>query len=120
MQQHRGVGAFLTRRPLVIHEQNAVAGTTNGGYRRLRSASVHYGPFAEARMAEVVEIRCGCLRRADRQELQTLPAFQGAPHENFGSRRQFGLAPLSELLPPPRRVWCQKDRRHHFGLAPVW
>ena len=43
-------------------------------------------------MAEVVgnPVR-DVFRRADRQELQTLASFQGAPHENFGSRRQFGL-----------------------------
>jgi UDP-N-acetylglucosamine--N-acetylmuramyl-(pentapeptide) pyrophosphoryl-undecaprenol N-acetylglucosamine transferase len=48
-----GLAAFLTRRPLVIHEQNAVAGTTN---RWLSPIAVRVlcglpGPFAEARMA---------------------------------------------------------------------
>ena len=76
-----GLAAFLTRRPLVIHEQNAVAGTTN---RWLSPIAVRVlcglpGPFAEARMAEVVgnPVR-NVFRRADRHELQSLARFSGA------------------------------------------
>ncbi|NHA16074.1 undecaprenyldiphospho-muramoylpentapeptide beta-N-acetylglucosaminyltransferase [Thioalkalivibrio sp. XN279] len=51
-----GVAAWLTRRPLVIHEQNAVAGTTNRLLARLarRVLAAFPGAFPDGVDAEVV------------------------------------------------------------------
>ena len=73
-----GLAAWLTRRPLVIHEQNSVAGTTNRWLAPLarRVLCGLPGGFAAGRKAEVVG---NPVRRAltpvDRSELNQLSAF---------------------------------------------
>jgi UDP-N-acetylglucosamine--N-acetylmuramyl-(pentapeptide) pyrophosphoryl-undecaprenol N-acetylglucosamine transferase len=131
-----GLAAFLTRRPLVIHEQNAVAGTTN---RWLSPIAVRVlcglpGPFAEARMAEVVgnPVR-NVFRRADRQELQTLARFSGArPMRILVLGGSLGSAPLNELLPATTArlvskgygdtisVWHQCGERNRSTAELAW
>lgn len=51
-----GIAAWLTRRPLVIHEQNAIAGTTNRILARLakRVLAAFPGAFPDGVAAEVV------------------------------------------------------------------
>ena len=107
-----GLAAFLSRRPLIIHEQNAVAGTTN---RWLSPLAVRVlcglpGPFARARMAEVVgnPVR-DILHRVDRQDLQTLARFSASrPMRILVLGGSLGSVPLNELLPATAAVLVSK------------
>ena len=106
MQQHLQGWRRSTRRPLVIHEQNAVAGTTN---RWLSSIAVRVcsgitGPFAEARMTEVVGTRCVTSSVVLIMELQSLACFSGARPMRTWSSEVVGAAPLNELLPTTARL----------------
>ena len=112
MQRTRGLAAFLSRRPLVIHEQNAVAGTTNRWLSPIAARVLCGlpGPFAEARTAEVVgnPVR-DVFRRVDRQELQTLASFSAArPMRILILGGSLGSAPLNELLPATASVLASK------------
>ena len=99
-----GLAAWLTRLPLVIHEQNAVAGTTN---RWLAPLAKHVlcglpGEFARRRDARVVgnPVRAN-LCEVDRSGLAELSGFSAQRPLNLlvlgGS---LGAAPLNSLLPP--------------------
>jgi UDP-N-acetylglucosamine--N-acetylmuramyl-(pentapeptide) pyrophosphoryl-undecaprenol N-acetylglucosamine transferase len=72
-----GVAAWLARRPLLIHEQNAVAGFTNRCLARLaqRVLTAFPGSFAPRVRAEVIG-------NPVRSEIATLPP----PEERFGRR----------------------------------
>ena len=99
-----GLAACLTRVPLVIHEQNAVAGTTN---RWLAPVAKRVlcglpGELARRRDARVIgnPVRAN-LRKLDRSGLAELPCFSAQRPLNLlvlgGS---LGAAPLNRLLPP--------------------
>ena len=98
-----GLAARLTRRPLVIHEQNSVAGTTNRWLAPLarRVLCGLPGGFAAQRKAEVVgnPVR-QTLALVDRGELTQLAAFRSPSTQGVGVGRQPGAAPLNALLPP--------------------
>jgi UDP-N-acetylglucosamine--N-acetylmuramyl-(pentapeptide) pyrophosphoryl-undecaprenol N-acetylglucosamine transferase len=81
-----GVAAWLTRRPLVIHEQNAVAGTTNRWLARFATRVFEAFPdsFRPRRGTELIG---NPVRRA----IAALPA----PAERFAAR---GSAPLRLLV----------------------
>jgi UDP-N-acetylglucosamine--N-acetylmuramyl-(pentapeptide) pyrophosphoryl-undecaprenol N-acetylglucosamine transferase len=99
-----GLAAWLTRHPLVIHEQNAVAGTTNRWLAPLakRVLCGLPGEFARRRDARVVgnPVRAN-LCEVDRSGLAELPGFSAQRPLNLlvlgGS---LGAAPLNRLLPP--------------------
>jgi UDP-N-acetylglucosamine--N-acetylmuramyl-(pentapeptide) pyrophosphoryl-undecaprenol N-acetylglucosamine transferase len=99
-----GLAAWLTRRPLVIHEQNSVAGTTNRWLAPLarRVLCGLPGGFAADRKAEVVgnPVR-QMLTPVDRGELNQLSAFSAArPLRVLVLGGSLGAAPLNALLPP--------------------
>ena len=99
-----GLAAWLTRVPLVIHEQNAVAGTTNRWLAPLakRVLCGLPGEFARRRDARVIgnPVRAN-LRELDRSGLVELSGFSAQRPLNLlvlgGS---LGAAPLNRLLPP--------------------
>ena len=99
-----GLAAWLTRRPLVIHEQNSVAGTTNRWLAPLarRVLCGLPGGFAADRKAEVVgnPVR-QTLTPVDRGELNQLSACSAArPLRVLVLGGSLGAAPLNALLPP--------------------
>lgn len=96
-----GLAAWLTRTPLVIHEQNAVAGMTNRWLARLAHTVAEAFPrtFAPARAAVTVG-------NPVRREIASLPP----PEQRFGDRSgqprllvvggSQGANALNALLPP--------------------
>ena len=100
-----GLAAWLTRCPLVIHEQNSVAGTTNRWLAPLarRVLCGLPGGFATDRKAEVVG---NPVRRAltpvDRSELNQLSAFSATrPLRVLLLGGSLGAAPLNALRKKP-------------------
>ncbi len=98
-----GLAAWLTRRPLVIHEQNSVAGTTNRWLAPLarRVLCGLPGGFAADRNAEVVgnPVR-QALTPVNRGELSQLSAFSTErPLRVLLLGGSLGAAPLNALLP---------------------
>ena len=98
-----GLAAWLTRRPLVIHEQNSVAGTTNRWLAPLarRVLCGLPGGFAADRNAEVVgnPVR-QALTLVNRGELSQLSAFSTErPLRVLLLGGSLGAAPLNALLP---------------------
>ncbi len=106
-----GLAAWISRRPLVIHEQNAVAGTTNrwlaplasrvlcglpGGFRAQRDAQVVGNPVRPQ------------LRPVDRSALDHLAAFNDSrPMRVLMLGGSLGAAPLNALLPPTCDLLCE-------------
>ena len=77
-----GIAAWLTRRPLLIHEQNAVAGTTNRILARF--AKKVFGAFPDSFPADVdVEL----VGNPVRESILALPL----PSERFASRKDTAL-----------------------------
>ncbi len=98
-----GLAAWLTRCPLVIHEQNSVAGTTNRWLAPLarRMLCGLPGGFAADRKAKVVgnPVR-QTLTPVDRDELKQMSAFSAArPLRVLLLGGSLGAAPLNALLP---------------------
>ena len=98
-----GMAAWLMRRPLVIHEQNAIAGSTNRWLAPLarRVLCGLSGRFAAARHAEVVgnPVRDE-LQPVDRRELDGLGCFSAErPMRLLVLGGSLGAAPLNALLP---------------------
>ena len=98
-----GLAAWLTRRPLVIHEQNAVAGTTNRWLAPLakRVLCGLPGAFATEQSAEVVgnPVRA-TLQPVNRDDLSSLVGFSASrPLRVLVLGGSLGAAPLNELLP---------------------
>ena len=98
-----GMAAWLTRCPLVIHEQNAIAGTTNRWLSPLsrRVLCGFSGQFASLQHAEVVgnPVRDE-LQPVDRQELEVLDRFSaGRPMRVLVLGGSLGAAPLNAMLP---------------------
>jgi UDP-N-acetylglucosamine--N-acetylmuramyl-(pentapeptide) pyrophosphoryl-undecaprenol N-acetylglucosamine transferase len=87
-----GVAAWLTRRPLMIHEQNAIAGYSNRMLARWRAAcSRHFPtPFPRGR------------RAGGRQPVRADIVLQPPPAERFARRE--GALRLLILGGKPRRV----------------
>lgn len=80
-----GIAAWLTRRPLIIHEQNAVAGMTNKVLARL--AQRVFEAFPSSFPASIRAERVG---NPVRREISALPA----PEQRFSERR----GPLRVLI----------------------
>lgn len=131
-----GLAAWLMRRPLVIHEQNAVAGTTNRLLAPLakRVLCGLSGRFATAHRAEVVgnPVRDE-LRPVDRQELDTLSCFSAErPMRLLVIGGSLGAAPLNALLPQvvdalrargadgSLTVWQQCGQRNRSEADEAW
>ena len=98
-----GLAAWLTRRPLVIHEQNAVAGTTNRWLAPLakRVLCGLPGAFATEQSAEVVgnPVR-SVLEPVNRDDLSSLAGFSASrPLRVLVLGGSLGAAPLNTLLP---------------------
>ena len=98
-----GLAAWLTRKPLVIHEQNAVAGTTNRWLAPLakRVLCGLPGGFASDHKAEVVgnPVRAA-LEPVNRDDLSSLARFSASrPLRVLILGGSLGAAPLNELLP---------------------
>ena len=98
-----GLAAWLTRRPLVIHEQNSVGGTTNRWLAPLarRVLCGLPGGFAADRKSEVVgnPVR-QTLTPVDRGELSQLLAFSAErPLRVLVLGGSLGAAPLNALIP---------------------
>lgn len=80
-----GIAAWLTGRPLVIHEQNAVAGLTNKVLARLAKRVFEAFPSSFPK-----SVRAERVGNPVRREIATLPA----PSQRFGERR----GPLRVLI----------------------
>ena len=98
-----GLAAWLTRKPLVIHEQNAVAGTTNRWLAPMakRVLCGLPGGFAADKQAEVVgnPVRA-TLQPVDREALNQLSDFSDKrPLRVLALGGSLGAAPLNQLLP---------------------
>ena len=131
-----GMAAWLTRRPLVIHEQNAVAGTTNRLLAPLarRVLCGLSGRFAAAHDAEVVgnPVRDE-LQPVDRRELNGLVRFSAErPMRLLVLGGSLGAAPLNALLPQAvdalrergvdksLTVWQQCGQRNRLQADEAW
>ena len=131
-----GLAAFLSRRPLVIHEQNAVAGTTNRWLSPIarRVLCGLPGPFAKDRTAEVVgnPVR-DVLQRTDRSELETFACFsRERPLRILVLGGSLGSAPLNDLLPSTMAhlvaeghgdsisLWHQCGQRNRSSADAAW
>ena len=131
-----GLAAWLTRCPLVIHEQNAVAGTTNRWLAPLANRVLCGlpGEFARRRDVRVVgnPVRAN-LGKVDRSGLAELASFSARRPLNLlvlgGS---LGAAPLNRLLPPTIdrlvmkglgesiAVWQQCGERNRSAADEAW
>ena len=95
-----GVAAWLWRRPLLIHEQNAVAGTTNRMLAPLASRILAGFPGAFRS-----EVACTVVGNPVRREL--LEAARAHPYDYAGDRPlrllvlggSLGARPINEVLP---------------------
>ena len=131
-----GMAAWLTRCPLVIHEQNAIAGTTNRWLAPFakRVLCGLPGRFATERRARVVgnPVR-DTLTPMDRSELVTLPCFSSdRPMRVLVLGGSLGAAPLNVLLPRVVSVlreqgvagavmiWQQCGRRNRHEADAAW
>ena len=115
-----GLAAWLTRRPLVIHEQNSVAGTTNRWLAPLARQVLCGlpGGFAADRTAEVVgnPVR-QTLTPVDRSELSQLSAFSAArPLRVLLLGGSLGAAPLNALLPPVVKLLMDRGLGESLSL----
>jgi UDP-N-acetylglucosamine--N-acetylmuramyl-(pentapeptide) pyrophosphoryl-undecaprenol N-acetylglucosamine transferase len=118
-----GVAAWLLRKPLLIHEQNAVAGTTNRMLAPLASRVVaaFAGAFAD-------KVACVVLGNPVRRQLLEAAA---ARHYDYAGQRplrllvlggSLGAQPINEVMPPvvavlnesaPQlEVWHQAGEAH--------
>ena len=107
-----GLAAWMSRCPLVIHEQNAVAGTTNRFLAPLASQVLCGlpGSFNNRRDASVVgnPVRAQ-LRPVDRSELDQLTTFSDArPLRVLLLGGSLGAAPLNTLLPATCDLLCER------------
>jgi UDP-N-acetylglucosamine--N-acetylmuramyl-(pentapeptide) pyrophosphoryl-undecaprenol N-acetylglucosamine transferase len=131
-----GLAAWLTRLPLVIHEQNAVAGTTNRWLAPLakRVLCGLPGDFARRRDARVVgnPVRAN-LCEVDRSGLAELSGFSAQrPLNVLVLGGSLGAAPLNRLLPPTIdrlvikglgesiAVWQQCGERNRSAADEAW
>ena len=115
-----GLAAWLTRRPLVIHEQNSVAGTTNRCLAPLarRVLCGLPGGFAADLKAEVVgnPVR-HTLTPVDRSELNQLLVFSAArPLRVLLLGGSLGATPLNALLPPVAKLLIDRGLGQSLSL----
>jgi UDP-N-acetylglucosamine--N-acetylmuramyl-(pentapeptide) pyrophosphoryl-undecaprenol N-acetylglucosamine transferase len=114
-----GVAAWMTRRPLVIHEQNAVAGLTNRFLAQLatRVAAAFPGSFSAA-LAPIV------IGNPVRPEIEALPEPAARAADGRGRLRLLvfggsqGAAALNRLLPAALATLAAEERpelRHQAG-----
>jgi UDP-N-acetylglucosamine--N-acetylmuramyl-(pentapeptide) pyrophosphoryl-undecaprenol N-acetylglucosamine transferase len=114
-----GIAAWMTRRPLVIHEQNAIAGLTNRFLAQLatRVAAAFPGSF-NAALAPIV------IGNPVRADIEALP--EPAARAGDGRRRprllviggSQGAAALNRLLPDALATLAPEERpdvRHQAG-----
>lgn len=125
-----GVGAWLQRRPLLIHEQNAIAGTTNRLLARLacRVMEGFPGAFSNAIVAEYTgnpvreaietlpEPQIRFQRRSGRLRLLVLGGSQGA--HVFNKTLPQALALLTSGVCP--EVWHQGGARQWEGAVAAY
>lgn len=131
-----GLAAWLTRRPLVIHEQNAVAGTTNRWLAPLAKSVLCGlpGEFAAHRQAPVVgnPIR-NTLNPVGRDDLAQLACFSPErPLRVLVLGGSLGAAPLNALMPPTMNyligsgfeqslsLWQQCGERNRAEADAAW
>jgi UDP-N-acetylglucosamine--N-acetylmuramyl-(pentapeptide) pyrophosphoryl-undecaprenol N-acetylglucosamine transferase len=103
-----GLAAWLTGRPLLIHEQNSVAGTTNRWLAPLavRVFEAFPGSFPSRVRAELIgnPVR-GAGRRSPRQRLEARQRTPSPVHHrrSQGARAERNAAPSVALLPASDR-----------------
>lgn len=106
-----GLAAWITRCPLVIHEQNVIAGTTNRWLAPLASRVLCGlpGSFRDRPDASIVgnPVR-SLLSPVDRSELERLAGFSEArPMRVLVLGGSLGAAPLNALLPSTCDSLCE-------------
>ncbi len=116
-----GLAAWITRCPLVIHEQNAIAGTTNRWLAPLASRVLCGlpGSFRERADASIVgnPVR-SLLSPVDRSELESLVGFSEArPMRVLVLGGSLGAAPLNALLPSTCDYLCELG---FAGRISIW
>ena len=116
-----GLAAWITRCPLVIHEQNAIAGTTNRWLAPLASRVLCGlpGSFRERPDASIVgnPVR-SLLSPVDRSELESLAGFSEArPMRVLVLGGSLGAAPLNALLPSTCDSLCELG---FAGRISIW
>ncbi|MAI93891.1 MAG: undecaprenyldiphospho-muramoylpentapeptide beta-N-acetylglucosaminyltransferase [Halieaceae bacterium] len=115
-----GLAAWVSRCPLVIHEQNAIAGTTN---RWLAPLAVQVlrglpGSFGARQDTPVVgnPVRAQ-LHPADRSELDHLAKFNEVrPLKVLVLGGSLGAAPLNALLPSTCDLLCELGLAGHVSI----
>jgi len=116
-----GLAAWLTRKPLLIHEQNSVAGTTNRWLAPLavRVFEAFPGSFPSRVRAELIGNPVRAALASEDSPRQRLEARRGARRRLFIIGGSQGARVLNEtlpaalaLLPPDERpeVWHQAGR----------
>ncbi len=116
-----GIAAWLLRRPLVIHEQNAVAGLANRGLARLATAVLEAfpGSFAGPIQAEHTG-------NPLRPEITAIPPPSTRLMQRTGAPRllilggSLGARPLNRVVPPALRLLPAQARPeiwHQAGAA---
>jgi UDP-N-acetylglucosamine--N-acetylmuramyl-(pentapeptide) pyrophosphoryl-undecaprenol N-acetylglucosamine transferase len=73
-----GIAAWLSRRPLVIHEQNAIAGMTNRWLSRFARRVLEAFPNSFP-----ARVKAECIGNPVRREIASLPA----PQQRYGERK---------------------------------
>ena len=131
-----GIAAWLSRRPLVVHEQNAVAGTTNRLLAPLakRILAGLPGGFRSERKVETVgnPVRAG-LAVIDRVHLDNMPQFTPErPLRILVLGGSLGAAPLNRLIPlvasemgirgslDKIAIWQQCGERNRLEAKQAW
>ncbi len=113
-----GLAAWLTRRPLVIHEQNAVAGLTNRLLARLAQRVYAAFPHAFGKGGEVVGNPVRAEIAALGEALPTPASMRGRPLRLLVVGGSLGAQALNERLPEALARLPEGERpevRHQAG-----
>ena len=122
-----GLAAWLLRRPLVVHEQNSVAGLTNRvlarladtvltGFPRTFVRGIHVGNPVRSEIAALAPPEERMASRSGQSRLLVLGGSQGA-------RRLNEVVPASVALIPPTarpQVRHQSGPAHHETAVAAW
>ena len=115
-----GVAAWVTRRPLVIHEQNAVAGTTNRCLRPLaRNILCGFpGEFSLNQSAREVgnPLRKKMLCQAKSKSDVELAFSASTPFRVLVLGGSLGAEPLNQLLPSMVSYFMEMRQDHNLSL----
>jgi len=117
-----GLAAWLSRRPLIVHEQNAIAGLTNQVLARLATRAYAAFPGAFRKFGGREAIVIGNPVRDEIALLGDLPrratAMQGRPLRLLVVGGSLGAVALNELLPEALALLPEAQRpavRHQAG-----